>query len=254
MNASRAFRASRFLLSLCAFVPACTQQDHYIIASTGTVIGVEVAQHPANQTPQAKLGYNRSELALVPTTRPPCAIRDDKTIDCGTIEDGGDLKDVPDVLMELRYGGIFDLGGSSGIHQRLAVGRTAVRQPGAALMFAKDSDGGLDAATATGVARANLLGTIDQAEYDALVAQAKKERDVRQDKIDEIIAEIRQPGDPTKVDPAKLADLLNRTEIDPSGTKATILRGFEDVENLRDFLDIPAKEYVDPLFGALGAG
>ena len=141
-------------------LPACASPNtnHYVIASTGTVIGVEVAQNPANQSPHAKLGYNRSELALVPTSRPPCAIKsDDSSVICGEIK--GAVKDVPDVLMELRYGGIFDLGASSGIYQRLAVGQTAVSRPGAAFLFAKDSDGNLNpqAAQALAIPRHNAL-------------------------------------------------------------------------------------------------
>ena len=145
----------------CLALPACAPSpntNHYVIASTGTVIGVEVAQNPANQTPQAKLGYDRAELALVPTSRPPCAIKsDDSSVICGEIK--GAVKDVPDVLMELRYGGIFDLGASSGIYQRLAVGQTAVSRPGAAFLFAKDSDGNLNpqAAQALAIPRHNAL-------------------------------------------------------------------------------------------------
>ena len=45
------------------------------------------------------------------------------------------------VLMELRYSGIFSRSG--GIYQRLAVGAEAVKQPGAAFMFAKDADGNI---------------------------------------------------------------------------------------------------------------
>jgi hypothetical protein len=134
---------------LCLAAPACApSQTHYVLASTGTVIGVEVAQHPANQTPQAKLGYNRSETAMVPTARPPCAITEDGQVNCGSINPNEKLKDLPDVLMELRYGGIFDLGPTSGIYQRLAVGSTAVAQDGATVMFAKDAGGNLDPAIA----------------------------------------------------------------------------------------------------------
>lgn len=110
-----------------------------VIAVTGTVIGVEISQNPANQSPQAKLGYNRGEIALVPTNR------------SGEVEPGAHLngaKDVADVLMEIRYGGIFDTGPSSGIYQRLAVGSNAVVQPGASIMFAKDATGNVSDKTA----------------------------------------------------------------------------------------------------------
>jgi hypothetical protein len=133
----------------CAILAACATPttNHYVIASTGTVIGVEVSQNPANQTPQAKLGYDRAELALVPTARPTCTIANDNSaVNCAPAT-GDHVKDVPDVLMELRYGGIFDLGASSGIYQRLAVGQTAVSRPGAEVLFARNSDGDLQPGT-----------------------------------------------------------------------------------------------------------
>jgi len=46
--------------------------------------------------------------------------------------------------MELRYSGIFSWSESTGIYQRLAVGKEAVSQPGAAAMFLKDSTGKVD--------------------------------------------------------------------------------------------------------------
>jgi hypothetical protein len=155
------------------FVSGCsTNQEYYVIAATGTVIGVEVSQNPATQTPQAKLGYNRGELAIVPSNRPPCLVDGSKTppVQCGALHQGA--KDVPDVLMELRYGGIFDTGPSSGIYQRLAVGEVAVAQPGAALMFARNAEGQIEPGAAAalreaqagaariGVARASAAETI----------------------------------------------------------------------------------------------
>jgi hypothetical protein len=121
------------------------KQGYSVLASTGTVIGVEVSQNPATQTPQAKLGYNRAELAFVPTNRSGGK-------QATGLKNGAE--DTGEVLMELRYGGIFDLGGSSGIYQRLAVGKTAVTQPGAAFMFAKDEDGTLNAKVAENIAQA----------------------------------------------------------------------------------------------------
>jgi hypothetical protein len=107
---------------------------HTIVAATGTSIGVEVSQNAANQSPQAKLGYQRTELAIVPTNRSA----NEDTKENGAQQHG-------DVIMELRYGGIFDLGASSGIYQRLAVGGKAVEQAGAALMFSRDAAGNVSA-------------------------------------------------------------------------------------------------------------
>jgi hypothetical protein len=123
----------------------CANSKHYVIASTGTVIGLEVAQNPSTQMYNAKLGYNRAELALVPSNR-----ASGKEGDAST---GNGAADTTDVMMELHYANIFSLS-SSGIYQRLAVGKTAVSQPGAALMFAKGKDGELDPEVAKALSHA----------------------------------------------------------------------------------------------------
>lgn len=109
------------------FFQGCSTQRQAVVASTGTNVGVELSENPANQMPQAKLGYNRAELAIVPTNR-------SASEDAGNTNNGA--TDVADVLMELNYSGI----NSSGIYQRLAVGKNAVSQHGAAYLFAKDLD------------------------------------------------------------------------------------------------------------------
>jgi hypothetical protein len=237
---------------LCLAAPACApSQTHYVLASTGTVIGVEVAQHPANQTPQAKLGYNRSETAMVPTARPPCAITEDGQVNCGSMNSSEKLKDLPNVLMELRYGGIFDLGASSGIYQRLAVGSTAVAQDGATAMFVKDAAGQVDPETAATLARANLFRTIGQAEYEAMVAEARQELDVTNTLIDDIIESIRREGDPSKVNSERLKQLAERAGIDTSRGKASFMIQLEETSDLRGFLQLPAKEFVEPMHQSL---
>lgn len=70
--------------------------------------------------------------------------------------------------MELRYGGIFDLGSTSGIYQRLAVGDIAVRQPGAALMFGRDASGEVSSDVA--VALQNLEQIPDDPDADRKVS------------------------------------------------------------------------------------
>jgi hypothetical protein len=102
-----------------------------VLVATGTVLGLEVAQNPATGMYQARLGYNRAELALVPV---------DPTNSY-----------TPDVLTELRMTGLlsFDVG----IYQRLAVGPNAVSQIGAAALFSKDSKG---------VINSNALSTLQR--------------------------------------------------------------------------------------------
>lgn len=103
---------------LCALMlTGCQAINHnYVVSGTATVLGVQIAENPATQLYEAKFGYSRAEMALVPTNGPA-------------------------VLMELRYGGVFSRSG--GVYQRLAVGNAAVQQPGAAFMFAKDANGNL---------------------------------------------------------------------------------------------------------------
>ena len=128
------------LIAVILASQGCAQQGYSVIASTATVIGVEVSQNPATQAPQAKLGYNRGEFAFVPTNRHAGEAAGNT---------GRGASDTANVIMELRYGGIFDLTSSSGIYQRLAVGETAVQQDGAALLFMKNAAGQIDPAAAS---------------------------------------------------------------------------------------------------------
>lgn len=131
------------LITLGGFLAACApNQNHYIIAASGTVIGVQLGQAPADITPQAKLGYSRGEIAIVPTNRRVCykGPNNQPLCEAGT----GDASISPNVLMELYYKGFFSRGDGSGIYQRLAVGKIAVSQAGAAVLFAKDSSGKVD--------------------------------------------------------------------------------------------------------------
>jgi hypothetical protein len=106
-----------FLLALAALLSGCSTSKHMVLASTGTVIGLEIAQNPSTQMYQAKLGYDRAELALIPSNRASGGTNDVTT--------GGGASDVADVVMELHYNNIFSMS-TSGIYQRLAVGKNAV--------------------------------------------------------------------------------------------------------------------------------
>lgn len=135
------------LALLTLFSATGCKRTNSVLASTGTIIGVDISQNPQTQFYEAKLGYNRGELAFVPTNR-----RDDGEEGSDEMQGNG-AKDTTDVLMELKYGKIFSIS-NGGIYQRLAVGSTAVKQPGAAFMFARDEQGDLDADTAESVSRA----------------------------------------------------------------------------------------------------
>jgi hypothetical protein len=131
------FYCKTSLITLLAILSlqGCATRGYSVLASTGTIIGLEVSQNPATQMPQARLGYNRAELTYVPTNR---NFKDDAG------DTGGGARDTANVLMELRYGGTFDIGKSSAIYQRLAVGDDAVKQPGAVAMFLRNAEGGVD--------------------------------------------------------------------------------------------------------------
>ncbi len=166
-------------------LPACNIDRHTVIASTGTSFGVDLSQDQATQTPRMKVGYSRAELALVPSNRSAnkdpglrlasllcahcakgepgcttpekcqkvlCQLTPDMLKD---IKEGGAV-DTAEVLMEIRMMGGIGFNGISdgGLYQRLAVGKTAVKQPGASLMFARDKKGELSADAATAVEKA----------------------------------------------------------------------------------------------------
>lgn len=124
-----------------SLLTACASENHTVIAATGTTVGVEIGQDPtAGAT--AVLGYKRAEFARVPSNRP-----NDKS-DGSVVENPKGADQTGEVLMELHYTGLEN---NNGIYQRLAVGKTAVQQPGASLMFARDAEGKIDADTAKAI-------------------------------------------------------------------------------------------------------
>jgi hypothetical protein len=226
---TRGLLGSATVLACVAMAGCSKTNEYYVISATGTVIGVEVSQNPATQTPQAKLGYNRGELAIVPSNRPPCLTDDSKNppVQCGQL--GRGARDVPDVLMELRYGGIFDTGPSSGIYQRLAVGETAVAQPGAALMFARNADGTLDPAAPAALRAA-------EARADEIMA-------TRAGAVDTILAHVTNPDG--TVDKVKLETLLDATP-GTEGVKDHIMNA-QNVEDLRTRLGRASPETLEDM-------
>lgn len=151
-------------LALAILSGGCSIDRHTVIASTGTTLGVELTQDQATQSPRIKVGYNRAELALVPSNRsankdPGSRLAAAMCKKCARGESGcrtperckaarqstrdGGATDTAEVLMEIRkQGGILFNGiQDAGLYQRLAVGKTAVQQPGASLMFARDKKG-----------------------------------------------------------------------------------------------------------------
>ena len=131
--------AASAVASSCSLFAGCATRQS-VIATTGTVIGIEISQNPTNQMYSAKMGYDRAELAIVPTnlvadenrkktttTEPG---KTTTTTDEPLLTESHGAEDVAPVLMELHYHGWFDSGSNGGIYQRLAVGKEAVQSPG----------------------------------------------------------------------------------------------------------------------------
>jgi len=137
------------LTVLLAMLSGCANTQNSVVAATGTVIGVELGTQQGTGTPTGVLGYRRAEFAHVPTNR-------------GSGNNGGGVKDVANVVMELHYDGALSNNGS--IYQRLAVGTEAVQAGSAAVLFAKKSDGTMDsgAAAAIGATAAVTISSADK--------------------------------------------------------------------------------------------
>lgn len=138
----------------------CTASRENVLAITSTVIGVQVHQKDADKTPELKVGYARQEFAFVPTDR-------------GT---NGSSTNSAEVLMEINAKGNIGLGTAyqGGIYQRLAVGRTAVGQPGAAFMMAKDHEGAVSPEAARAVSQSfQKLPTSDAGVADTRARMAR---------------------------------------------------------------------------------
>lgn len=107
------------LLGLSLLVTGCHTPLNCVYVGSGTILGFDVSQSPATQTPQATLAYKRIEIAVVP------------------VQTNGV---VPDVLMDFSFkSDLFSSAG--GIYSRIAVGPNATTHAPAALMMAKSRSG-----------------------------------------------------------------------------------------------------------------
>ncbi len=156
-------------VSLLYCSTGCRQDRHMLVASTVTVLGIETSSQPTSGSPQGTLGYKRAELALVPTNRTGS--------EATTGTAGGGASDTAEVLLELKQSSPFSLTGG-GIYQRLAVGKIAVAEPGAAFMFARDVSGKISDGTAESVS--NAVESLPSVEISAerkkaILAKAKRD-------------------------------------------------------------------------------
>ncbi len=133
------------LLPLLVTACAGVRESSGIIASTGTILGIEGSQSPSTDTPQATIGYKRAEFTFVPATQigevseaESCGRDANNNEVC--VKDDVPIFATPNVLTEVYFKTLLQ----STLYQRMAVGETAVQQGGAAIIFAKGPDGELD--------------------------------------------------------------------------------------------------------------
>jgi osmotically-inducible protein OsmY len=229
-------------LGICFLFCGCTAKSGYIIAATGTTIGVELSQDTMTQNPNAVLGYKRAELAYVPTnaatakgstTTTKTPSNDTKEIVTqtdGTPAYRGGAKDSANVLMELNYTGFS----KSGVYQRLAVGDLAVVQDGATMLFAKNNEGEIDASTAK------------------YISLAKDEIKKEQDYIGQIVAYVSDGSG--SINPETLKKLLDKAAtIAPTKITDTVKKQLSDQktsDSLSTVLNDPLDPAITPLHEA----
>lgn len=107
------------LLGMALLTGCVSTPPNNVYVGSGTILGFDVSQSPATQTPQATLAYKRIEVAVVPVSTNGV---------------------VPDVLMDFSFkSDLFSSAG--GIYSRIAVGPNATTHAPAALMMAKGRNG-----------------------------------------------------------------------------------------------------------------
>ncbi len=210
-------------------------KEHHVLAITSTVIGAETSLDPATNQPQTSFGYNRRELALVPTNRVYCKNKKGEIMadNCEPVPEGsGGAKDSADVLMEIYY----NPKDSSGIYQRLAVGEKAVKQPGAWLMFTKDPEGTVNDNSVRALSKMAKLQT---AEYD-----------YKQDeKTDEIINYVANKKGELKKNDANqtlLKELFDNAKIPAKNPYRQFIEKAVSAEDLRERFKA-REEFIKPL-------
>ncbi len=227
------------LIALAGCGGANKLKEHHVLATTTTVIGVDVSQDPASNQPHGKLGYYRSELALVPTNRTYLYCKDKAQKNC--IQIPGDSEGAAksaEVLMELKYdsGVLNPIKG--GIYQRLAVGEKAVGEPGAALMFAKNPEGEIDKNSTDAIDNLAMLERAEKAGYVESLMNHKR--------IDDIMLHV-APED--MMDNSKLDTLLNKAEIKTKDREH--IAQATSTNDLRGRLDVMTTDSLESLHRAL---
>jgi len=100
------------LLTALIFTGCAALKDH-VFVNTETVLGISVCQSAASGSPEARLGYARVEVAVVPTNT--------------------------DVITEFQFKNAFSFTAGPSLYQRMAIGKDAVAA--SPVLFLKNSDG-----------------------------------------------------------------------------------------------------------------
>lgn len=219
---------------------ACQHSPASVVAVSGTVIGVEIGENPANQTFQGKLGYNRSEVAIVPTNK--CRERTGtansdagagSNSGSGCQSTGNGAADSADVLMELHYNGIFSKNG--GIYQRLAVGKTAVTATPTLVMFATP------------------VGSTSNSAAQAQLVQAARAQVITENEKIGFIVKCYTDSAGTGVDHARFDPLVAASSI-PAADKVNLnTANAPTPDSLREKLSEESNNAIAPLYEAMPA-
>lgn len=197
-------RLSVLLATFASLLTAgCRTGSSDVLAHTSTLIGVDISQSTSTQAPKIKAGYAREELAVVPTNRRNSAGKNGTNQLEQNYKNGA--KDSANVLMEIHAAGMIEsLTFGADIYQRLAVGDIAVRQPGAAFLLARKSNGDLPTEEAKAVRDAvkNATSNLEESQkagtdlVAGITTEAGKLSDTDLNKVAEL---------------AQATDLLNRS-------------------------------------------
>lgn len=169
----------------------------YIVASVQSVIGLDVSENPKTQVPHVRFGFVRSQYYYIPTGKSESG----KGVPGGS----GKADETPELVSEIDVD--FKFLSSGKIHERFAVGSTAVKSNSAQALF----------------------GSKNIAEYKEELHTIRMDlkRLIRQypDKAKTCIASI-APGDPNRNNPELFVDQPPEPQR-------------ENLEKLRDCLKQP---------------
>ena len=171
------------ILGITLFVSSGCRSNTSVVINNTTGIGLEVKYDQASQTPMGWMGYINNVFGIVPTNR--VNEENPKQVIGGAQESA-------DVLFETNFCNFFSFWKDNGIYQRVAVGKTAVCQPGATVMFAKSGNSGsVTAEIVTAALNAVKTVTADEVAIKSKIAKAYATGDVaKKQSIIDVLKEL----------------------------------------------------------------